>query len=250
MKTPRSTRLLWLVAILILSLSCSINMGTEPAADPIVIPPTAMPQPVVVQPTPIPIPTNTTIPTPVPTQGPIVIDDDFSTDTGRFKCDNCVIGGGGLTVGPFPLVDSWKPFVALCSDCGTHANYKMSVETWYASGNSNRGFGLVVRQEKKFMYLVAVSSWQKYTVFEFDQTAGGGAGYRHLIGNWSQGGLGPGRAVHFIDILMKNGSMTVTLNKDFTRAINIPAGSGEVGLWVGSWETSASFDNFHYEELP
>lgn len=251
MKSPRSTRLLWLVVILILSLSCSIDMGTTPTEAPVVIPPTAIVKSTAIPPTPIPIPTETPIPpTAVPTKGPTIIDDDFSTDVGRFKCDNCVIDGGSLTIGPFPMVDSWKPFVALCNDCGSHPNYKMSAETWYAAGNSNRGFGIVVRQDKKYTYLVAMSSWQLYTVFEFDQTAGGGAGYRSLIGNWSKGGLGPGRAVHFIDILMKNGSMTLTINKDFSRVIDLPSGSGEVGLWVGSWETSASFDNFHYEELP
>lgn len=247
MKNVRS-RLLWLTVIVILTLSCGIDFGTPtPAVEPPApalqatpIPPTVAP------PTATAVPTDTPLPTPTP--GPIVIDDDFSTDSGRFKCDNCVVQDGTLTVGPFPMVDSWKPFVTLCSDCGKFANYKMSVETWYAAGNSNRGFGIVTRQTDKFTYLVAMSSWQLYNVFEFDQSAGGGAGYKTLLGNWSKGGLGAGRAVHFIDIVMQNGSMTLTINKDFTRVFTLPPGSGEVGLWVGSWETSASFDNFHFEE--
>lgn len=249
MGPSRSMRLIMLGVCVILTLACSINWGTEPTQVQFTAPPTK-PIPTNTQPIPTVKPTDTPVPTPIPTKGPAIIDDDFSTDTGRFKCDNCVVSGGGLTVGPFAMVDSWAPFVAMCSDCGSHPNYKMSVQTWYAAGNSNRGFGLVVRREKKFMYLVAMSSWQLYNVFEFDQTAGGGAGYRSMIGNWSKGGLGAGRAVHFIDIQMMNGSMTLTINKDFTRTFELPGGSGEVGLWVGSWETSASFDNFHYEELP
>ena len=251
MKSPRSTRLLWMVVILILSLSCSIDMGTTPTEAPVAIPPTAIAQATAIPPTPIPIPTETPIPpTAVPTKGPIIIDDDFSSDTGRFKCESCFFDGESLTIGPFPLVDSYKPFVVLCGDCGSPPNYKMSVETWFAAGSQPLGFGLVVRQDKKYTYLVAMSSWQVYNVFEFDETAGGGVGYRSLVGNWSKGGLGPGRAVHFIDILMMNGSMTLTINKDFSRVFDLPSGSGEVGLSVGNWETSASFDNFHYEELP
>ncbi len=250
MKGSKSTRLLWLAVCMILTLGCSIAFSNEPTQAPAAVPPTSAPIATAIPPTPTVNPTNTAVPTPIPTQGPIVVDDDFSTDAGRFKCASCDISGGGLTVGPFAMVDTWAPFVVICSDCGIHPNYKMSVETWYASGNSSRGFGLVVRQDKKFTYLVAMSSWQLYNVFEFDRTAGGGAGYRTLIGNWSKGGLGAGRAVHFIDITMMNGSMTLIINKSFSRTFDIPSDSGEVGVWVGSWETSASFDNFHYEELP
>jgi hypothetical protein len=252
MQTKSSIRWLWLAVIVILTLSCSIDLGTTTEApapiEPVIqteapasIPPTVAP------PTATPLPTETPLPTPTP--GPIVVNDDFSADTGNFKCDSCVIESGALTIGPFPMVDSWKPFVALCEPCGTAKNFKLSVETWYADGNSNRGFGVVVRQDNKFIYMVAMSSWQVYNVFEFDTTAGGGAGYRSLIGNWSKGGLGAGRAVHFIDITMQDGSMTLTINKDFTRVFEIPSNDGKVGLWTGSWETSASFDNFHYEEI-
>ena len=244
MKTARLTRLFWLVVLLILSVSCTIGPASTPTAT---LVPTDTPTPI--PPTETPLPTDTPVPTVTPTPGPVIIDDDFSTDAGRFKCESCYVENGELTIGPFAMVDSWKPFTVLCSDCGTFSNYKMSVDTWYAAGNSNRGFGIVVRQDDKFSYLVAMSSWQLYNVFEFDQTVAGGAGYNTLIGNWSKGGLGAGRAVHHIDIVMQNGSMTLTINSGFSRIIELPSGKGEVGLWVGSWETSAAFDNFHFEEI-
>jgi len=35
-----------------------------------------------------------------------------------------------LTIGSFPMADSYEPFAALCSDCGTVSNYKMSADIW------------------------------------------------------------------------------------------------------------------------
>ena len=250
MKSARSTRLLWLVVIMILSLSCSINMGNTPTAAPIVIPPTAIPQPTAIPPTPIP--TDTPIPTAVPTKGPTIIDDNFNADTGRFKCETCIVAGGELTMGPFSLVDSWKPFIALCNDCGSIKNYKMSVDTWYESGNSQFGWGLVVRQDEKTTYLLAASSWLVYNVFSFDlgSASSGGVGYRTLIGNWSKGGLVAGRGINHLEVVMQDSSMAISINGMLIRNLDLKASSGQVGLWVGNWETSASFDNFHFEELP
>jgi hypothetical protein len=247
MKNASLIRWFSLTVIAMLLMGCSMGVAA-PTATPVPptgtpIPPTATPVP----PTDTPVPTDTPLPTATP--GPIVIDDDFSADNGRFKCESCLVEGGVLTIGTFPMVDSRKPFTVVCEDCGSFANYKMSVDTWYADGNSNRGFGLVVRQGEKYIYLVAVSSWLKYNVFEFDTTVNGGVGYTSLLGGWGKGGLGAGRAVHHIDIVMQGNSMTMILNSDFTRIYELPNGSGQVGLWVGNWETSAAFDNFHFEEI-
>jgi hypothetical protein len=151
MQTKSSVRWLWLALIVILTLSCSIDLGNATEAPPPIEPvkqSTSIP-PTVAPPTATPLPTETPLPTPTP--GPIVINDDFSADNGNFKCESCVVEAGALTIGPFPMVDSWKPFVAVCEACGTAKNFKLSVETWYAAGNSNRGFGVVVRQDEKFI---------------------------------------------------------------------------------------------------
>jgi hypothetical protein len=148
------------------------------------------------------------------------------------------------------LIDSWEPFIVLCSDCGKSTNYKMSVDMWYNSGNSNFGWGLVVRQDDKTAYLVAASSWLYYNVFSFDlsSASSGGVGYDSLIGRWSKGGLVAGRGVNHFEIVMNGSSMSISINELNIRTLDLPITSGQVGLWVGNWETSATFDNFHFEE--
>jgi len=254
MQIRKSTRLPWLVVLFVLILSCSIGpTAAQPTAAPVIqptaVPPTVAP-PTAVPPTALP-PTDTPAPTITPTPGPIVIDDDFSTDSGRFKCSNCVINGGELIIGPFPLVDSYEPFSAICSDCGTVSNYKMSVDTWYIEGNSNFGFGLVLRDSEKDSDLyLAVSTWLVYNVFSFDPTVGGGWGWETLIGNWTKGGLVAGRGINHVEVLMQDSKLSITINGNFSRIVDLPGGSGQVGLYVSVFEVGAGFDNFHFEELP
>jgi hypothetical protein len=131
----------------------------------------------------------------------------------------------------------------------------MSVDTWYIEGNSNAGFGLVLREgEDKYTFLMAVSSWQLYNILAFDKTVGGGRGWLTVIGNWSKGGLKAGRGVNHIEVVMQSNAgqsaVTLTINDGFTRTVDIPSGSGQVGVFVGRWEIGAAFDNFHFEELP
>ena len=242
----------WIGLIVLLSLV--VGCGTGPAAPTATpVPPTDTPEPTPVPPTETPVPTDTPLPT--PTKGPIIIDDDFSTDTGRFKCDGCSIQDGALIVGAFPMVDTYAPFLVLCDDCGESENYKMSVDTWYIEGNSDAGFGLVLRNvERKYAILMAVSSWQLYNVLLFDKSVDGGRGWMTYIGPWTKGGLKAGRGVNHIEVVVKSepgkSILTLTINDDFTRTVELDDGIGKVGVFVGRWEIGAAFDNFHYEELP
>lgn len=253
MQIRKSTRLPWLIVLFVLILSCSVGPTAAPPTAAPVIQPTAVPPtvapPTAVPPTAVP-PTDTPVPTITPTPGPVVVDDDFSTDTGRFKCDKCVISGGELTIGPFPMVDSYKPFAALCSDCGTVSNYKMSADIWYVEGNSSFGYGLVLRDDQKENVYLAISSWLVYNVFRFGPSAGGGWGWETLIGNWAKGGLVAGRGINSVEVLMQDSALSITINGNLSRIVDLPGGSGQVGLYVSNWETGAGFDNFHFEELP
>jgi len=249
MKNARLVRWFSLVVVTTLLMGCSMG-AAAPTATPVPptdtpVPPTATPVP----PTATPLPTDTPLPTPTP--GPIVVDDDFSADTGRFTCENCVVADGKLTIGPFTMVDSYTPFLAICEECGTTKNYKMSVDTWYEAGNSQFGWGLLARQDEKFTYLLAATSWQVYNVFSFDRSTEtkGGRGYASLIGRWSKGGLSAGRQVNHLEIVMQDSTMSISINGIFIRNIDLPSANGKVGLWVGNWETSSNFDNFHFEEV-
>jgi hypothetical protein len=247
MKIARSTRFLWLAILLAMAAGCTMGPAV-PTATPV---PTETYTPSPVPPTETPIPTNTSTPTITPTPGPVVIDDDFSADSGRFTCEKCVVSDGKLTMGSFAMVDSYTPFVAICQDCGSFTNYKMSVDTWYESGNSSFGWGLVIRQDEETTHLLAATSWQVYNIFSFDRSteSQGGRGYKTIIGNWSKGGLSAGRNVNRLEIVMQGSSMAVWINGKLIRNIDLKVNNGQVGLWVGNWETSANFDNFHFEEI-
>lgn len=57
----------------------------------------------------IPTPTSTPSPVPSPTNtpGPVVINDDFSADVGRWQgCGQCAITNGSLVMGPYPVSNS------------------------------------------------------------------------------------------------------------------------------------------------
>ncbi len=250
MKNARHVRWFSLIVIATLLMGCSMG-AAAPTATPVPptntpIPPTATPVP----PTATPLPTETPLPTPTP--GPIVIDDDFSVDNGRFKCDNCVVEGGILTVGPFEYIDSREPFKAICSDCGIAKKFKMSVDVWYTEGNNSYGFGVLLRDsesENDEDLFATVTTNQKYNVFRFDPTVGGGVGWTSMIGGWKLGPMRPGRGVNNIEYVMDNLTLTVTINGDFLRTVDIPSGSGQVGLYVSNFMVGAAFDNFHFEEI-
>jgi len=248
MKNARLVRWFSLVVVTTLLMGCSMG-AAAPTATPVPptdtpIPPTATPVP----PTATPLPTDTPLPTPTP--GPIVIDDDFSADAGRFTCDNCVVEGGILIMGPFEYIDSREPFKAYCGDCGIATNFKMSVDTWYTEGNNSYGFGVLIRDSADDEDLFAtVTTNQKYNAFRFDPNVGGGVGWTSLLGGWKLGPMKPGRGVNNIEVVVENGTLSITINGDFLRTADIPYGSGQVGLYVSNFMVGAAFDNFHYEEI-
>jgi hypothetical protein len=245
----------------LLTVACG---GTAPAAKPV---DTALPPPpatdtiVPTIPPPTatntPTPTDTAVPTITPTTGPIIIDDDFSTDNGLFKCDFCKVSDGALLMGPYPIELKGNPYFAICSKCGTATNYKMSVDTWYIEGASDRGFGLLLRENDGKLIDLEVSTWQVYGVWTYDPTiatTSPSKGWGAITDGWVEGWLKPGRAVNHVDVLVKteNNQMTVTvtINNKGGRTLKIDSGSGNVGILVGMHSLGVAFDNFHFEELP
>lgn len=201
-----------------------------------------------------PTPTDTAVPTITPTAGPIIIDDDFSTDNGLFKCDFCKVSDGTLLMGPYPSELMGNPYFAICSKCGTATNYKMSVDTWYIEGASDRGFGLVLRENDGNLIDLEVSTWQVYGVWTYDPAEAVGERWGAITDGWIEGWLKPGRAVNHVEVIMKTeGSqttLTVMINDKGGRALNVDSGSGNVGILVGMHSLGVAFDNFHFEELP
>jgi len=162
-------------------------------------------------------------------------------------------------MGPYPSVLTYNPYYAICSDCGVAKNYKMSVDTWFIDGASDRGFGLLLREEDGNLIDLEVSTWQVYGVWTFDpilaaSPATTGQSWGAITDGWVEGWLKPGRAVNHVEVIMKteNGQMTVTvtINGKGGRTLDVESGSGNVGLLVGMHSLGVAFDNFHFEELP
>jgi hypothetical protein len=206
---------------------------------PTVPPPTNTPEP----PTATPLPTATNTPA-----GPIVVDDDFSSDTGRFKCDYCKVENGAFFVGPWPVADTFDAYFALCEECGVVSSFKMSVDAWYVEGASDRGFGLMLRHmDDKSFIDIEITTWQVYGIWHFDPNNGWDTGYPY---SWVKGGLKPGRATNHIEVTMDGakGSLSISIN-GVHRLSDVPPGRGQVGLVVGMHSLGVAFDNFHFEEI-
>ena len=238
-------RFLYVSLFLILLLSaCGGGAPAEKPADTALPPlpatdtptPTFTPLPTA---TDTPAPTDTPVPTITPTTGPIIVDDDFSTDSGRFQCDSCVVKDGALIMGPFTAVDSFKPFFALCNDCGIATNYKMSVDTWYADGRSDFGFGLLLREHGDSPIFLATSTWLVYNVFSFDTSVKGGRGWESLMGDWSEGGLRAGRGINNLEVVMQTvdgkTKLSISINGKVRRTLDLPAGSHAGARGAPAW---------------
>lgn len=213
----------------------------------------ATPTPV---PTETPAPTNTPEPTPTPA-GPVIISDDFSSDTGRFKCDECKIVDGVLRMGPFPAMDSVNGYYAICSDCPEVASYKMSVDATFDDGASDRGFGLVLRENDGSFIDLEILTWQYYGVWHFDAQVGNtwrAWDKAYTSGGFIPGNLRAGRGTNKIEVIMTSASsgssLRILFNGKGARTLELPGGSGRVGLIVGMHSLGVVFDNFYFEELP
>lgn len=157
-------------------------------------------------------------------------------------------------MGPYPTEMTGKAYFAICDECGTATNYKMSVDTWFIEGASDRGFGLLLRENDGSFIDIEVSTWQVYGVWNYDATVPTGQfPWSAITDGWVEGWLKPGRAVNHVDVIMKTEggktTLTVTINDKGGRTLDVESGSGNVGLLVGMHSLGVAFDNFHFEEL-
>jgi hypothetical protein len=207
---------------------------------------------------PTPTPVARLTPTPVSTPGPYVIEDDFSTLNPRWQgCAVCAVKGGRMLMGPYPSSDSLRGYIAICKDCGSVREYKMSVDAVFLSGASDRGFGFVLREWDGNYIALEITTWQVYGVWFFD--AGDKETWYTLLKKTfvPTGSLRPGKIKNHIDVEVA--ASRVDKDKDLFKisfngvplnTIEIPRGKGHVGLGVGLHSIGIAFDNFHFESLP
>jgi len=207
------------------------------------------------RPTDTPIPTETPIPTATVTPGPIVIQDDFSMDTGRWtECGQCKIENGALKMGPYPTSNDGGGYLAICSDCGVVQDFKMGVDATFIDGYTDRGYGLLLREVNGDYVDVEITTWQVYGAWTFDTT-------RNIWGTilsgdpWKlSGALYPSYGTNRVEVEVTSSGGTSTvyirINDQLVNTGTMPAVSGRVGLVVGLHSLGVSFDNFYFEGMP
>ncbi|MBX3038041.1 MAG: hypothetical protein KF758_14110 [Anaerolineales bacterium] len=204
--------------------------------------------------TPTPLPTQTPLPSPTSTPGPIIIEDDFSTNTGRWtECGQCVIENGVMKMGPYPISNDGGGYFAICSDCGTPQDYKMGVDATFVDGYTDRGFGLLIREDGGSYVDIEITTWQVYGAWFFDNS-------RNVWGNllkngWElTGSLRPSAATNRLEVELissgGNSTIHIKINGQLVNTAEIPAVRGRVGLIVGLHSLGVIFDNFYFEGYP
>lgn len=199
-----------------------------------------------------PLPTATLSPTPTVTPGPLVIRDDFSSDTGRWiECGVCRIENGALQMGPYPISDKGEGYFAICADCGIAQDYKMGVDATFKDGYTDRGFGLVLREDDGSYADVEITTWQVYGAWVYDKST---HAWGSLLGDdpWKLSGtLHPSYGTNRLEVEVKSqdgkSTFSIYINGQPVNTAQMPAVSGRVGLIVGLHSLGVSFDNFYFE---
>lgn len=207
---------------------------------------------------PTPTFTPSPIPSPTKTPGPVVINDDFSVDTGRWQeCGQCVIRDGALLMGPYPATNSAEGYLTICADCGYVTDYKMGVDVVYVNGFSDRGFGLVLREQEGNFIELEISTWQYYGVWFYDkEKQGRGDAWMALLPDgWLPSGyIHPAQLSNRIDVETTTendkSKVAIRFNGQLINTVEIPNVPGQVGLVVGLHSLGIAFDNFYFEGYP
>jgi hypothetical protein len=202
-----------------------------------------------------PIPTETPTPTATVTPGPIVINDDFSADTGRWiECGQCRIENGSMHMGPYPISDKGEGYLAICSDCGIVQDYKMGVDATFVDGYTDRGFGLVLREGDGNYADVEITTWQVYGAWVYNKSINS---WGNLLGGdpWKLSGtLYPSYGTNRLEVEFTSqggtSTLTIHINGQLVNTATMPAVSGRVGLVVGLHSLGVLFDNFYFEGDP
>jgi len=199
-----------------------------------------------------PPPTATLSPTPTVTPGPLVIRDDFSSNTGRWiECGVCKIENGALHMGPYPISNDGGGYLTICSDCGVVQDFKMSVDATFKDGYTDRGFGLVLREVNGDYADVEITTWQVYGAWTFDRS-------RNMWGTllsgdpWRlSGALYPSYQTNHLEVQVKSqggrSTLSIFINGQAVTTAEMPAIAGRVGLIVGLHSLGVIFDNFYFE---
>lgn len=236
------------------ALACASLTPATPTTDlpPASPPPSDLPATATPAPSDTPTPTRTQPPTRTPRpaiEGPVQVFDDFSTDRGYWDCEHCRIEQGVMRMGPYPVSGAYQQHVAYCDPCGVVTNYRMAVDVTFSDGQSDRGFGLMVRENENHMYVYEITPWQTLALWEAD----------YLIQDWEllngqfSGAVRPSKQTNHIGIevgVSGDNAVDIALQINGRTPLvvfNRPAEPGWVGLTLFGHAMEVTFDNFEFE---
>ncbi len=187
----------------------------------------------------------TLTPTVTPTPGPIMVNDDFSENSGIWSgCDDCVWRDGILKIGPYD--DPFQAVSIICDECGTTSNYRMAVDATFIDGMAGSPFGFILLITEEFsVTFTIVPSYQRVQLFKNGTK----------LYNEQKSVVKTGLQKNHLEVVVRD-SQTIG-RSDITLKINgktivvysgIKVDPTKVGLFIYS-ETGIAFDNFEFEEL-
>lgn len=181
--------------------------------------------------------------------GPHSLDDDFSAPSDDWDCGQCEVSGGKLVMGPYPVAGAGLQHVAYCDSCGVVGTYRMAVDVTFDEGQSDRGYGFMVRENDEYMLVYEITPWQTIGFWKADYET---RQWEFINGQFS-GAVQPGAQTNHIEIeVARNSSgqtdISLMVNGRTPLVIfNQPDDVGWVGLTLFGHALSVTFDNFHFE---
>ncbi len=232
---------------------------TAAAASPTPLPPTETPVPPTETITPTLPPTKTPTITPTATpSGPLVFSDDFSADNKNWKgCVGCRWQDGVLLMGPYEVKGEGtdQSHTTICIPCGKKSYYRIAVDATFVDGFTDRLYGLLVGDSKKYITYVGISPLQIAVLARGDYEKG----YYDLLNASTENVFSklvrPGKLVNRIEIIVSpagagSADFTMKINGAVSYvATNLPVEPSEVGLYLDWHSVGAAFDNFEFEEI-
>jgi hypothetical protein len=203
--------------------------------------------------TPTEVPSATPVPTPTRPAHPVQVQEDFSQDVGDWLwCEHCEWKGGKLYMGPYPPSGAYLQHFVVCAECGVVTNYKIGVEATFEEGQSERGYGFLLRMTDEYLMTAEITPWQSVAVWKLDFVEGWS-----LVDVVWTGSVRPGALTNHIEVeVTETGTgksdMSVTVNGRTVLVVwNQPGDQTVVGLTLYGHATEVYFDNFEFlEYLP
>lgn len=127
----------------------------------------------------------------------------------------------------------------------------MGVDATFKDGYTDRGFGLILREENGNYVDVEITTWQVYGAWVYSKSTNA---WGNLLGGdpWKlSGSLYPSYGTNRLEVEVtsqgEEGKLSIYINGQLVNSAEMPTVSGRVGLVIGLHSLGVVFDNFYFE---